>query len=90
MSCKPELWLPFVKKGEQVCVDIVPESPSQEAQLMESIVCQDNMLKAYRHVKRNGGSPGIDGMTVKELEPYLVPERKVMKTRSISYNLTCK
>ncbi len=71
MSCKPELWLPFVKKGEQVCVDIVPESPSQEAQLMESIVCRDNMLEAYRHMKRNGGSPGIDGMTVKELEPYL-------------------
>lgn len=73
MSCKPaiQLWLPFVKKGEQVCVEIVPESPSQEVQLMESIVCQDNMLEAYRHVKRNGGSPGMDGMTVKELEPYL-------------------
>jgi RNA-directed DNA polymerase len=73
MNCKPaiQLWLPFGKKGEQVCVDVVAESPSEEVQLMERVVEQDNMARAYKHVKRNGGSPGIDGMTVQELGPYL-------------------
>jgi RNA-directed DNA polymerase len=28
-------------------------------------------VKAYKHVKGNGGSPGVDGMTVEELGPYL-------------------
>ena len=73
MSLKPaiQLWLPFGKKGERVCVDFVTESPSEEVQLMERVVEQDNMRKAYQHVKVNGGSPGIDGMTVQELGPYL-------------------
>ena len=73
MDCKPaiQLWLPFGKKGEQIYVEIVTESSSEEVQLMESVVCQDNMVKAYKQVKRNGGSPGIDGMTVEELGPYL-------------------
>jgi hypothetical protein len=73
MSCEPaiQLWLPFGKKGEQIYAEVVTGSPSQEVQLMECVVEQDNMVKAYKHVKRNGGSPGIDGMTVEELGPYL-------------------
>ena len=73
MNCKPaiQLWLPFGKKGEQVCVGVATESPSEEVQLMERVFEHDNMVKAYKHVKRNGGSPGVDGMTVAELGPYL-------------------
>ena len=73
MNCKPaiQLWLPFGKKGEQVCVGIATENPSEEVQLMERVVEHDNMVKAYKHVKRNGGSPGVDGMTVTELGPHL-------------------
>jgi len=65
------LWLPFGKKGEQVCVGVVTGSPSEEVQLMERVVDHDNMVQAYKRVKRNGGSPGIDGMTVEELGSYL-------------------
>jgi group II intron reverse transcriptase/maturase len=32
----------------------------------------DNMFTACERVVRNGGTAGIDGMTVEELEPYLV------------------
>lgn len=73
MNCKPaiQLWLPFGKKGEQVYVGIATENPSEEVQLMERVVEHDNMVKAYKHVKRNGGSPGVDGMTVAEMGPYL-------------------
>ncbi len=73
MSCKPaiQLWLPFGKRGEQVRAEIVAGSPSEEVQLMERVVDYDNMVKAYKKVKSNGGSPGVDGMTVQELGPYL-------------------
>jgi RNA-directed DNA polymerase len=39
--------------------------------LMERVVGRENAIKALKRVRRNKGSPGIDGMTVDELEPYL-------------------
>ena len=39
--------------------------------LMEAIVARDNLKDALRQVKRNKGAPGVDGMTVAELTPYL-------------------
>ena len=39
--------------------------------LLEKILHRDNLNAAYERVKRNGGSPGIDGMTVEEMLPYL-------------------
>ncbi len=32
---------------------------------------RENLLRALRQVRRNGGAPGIDGMTVKALDPHL-------------------
>jgi len=39
--------------------------------LMERVIERENAVKALKRVRRNKGSPGIDGMTVNELEPYL-------------------
>lgn len=39
--------------------------------LLEQILSKDNMNKAYKRVKANKGSHGIDGMTVDELLQYL-------------------
>jgi RNA-directed DNA polymerase len=39
--------------------------------LMQQVVERDNMRAALKRVKRNKGSPGIDGMTVEELSTYL-------------------
>jgi len=38
--------------------------------LMEEVCARANLLTAYRRVVRNGGAPGVDGMTVDELMPY--------------------
>lgn len=38
---------------------------------MEEVVTKDNILRAVSRVESNGGSAGVDGMTVKELRPYL-------------------
>src|SRR5690606_28855270 len=39
--------------------------------LMERVVERANAMEALGRVRRNKGSPGIDGMTVAELTPYL-------------------
>ena len=38
---------------------------------MEAIVERDNLKKALAQVRRNKGAPGMDGMTVDDLAPYL-------------------
>ena len=48
------------------------ESPaSNNEQLMEEVCERENCLQAYKRVKSNKGSPGIDGMTVDALTVYL-------------------
>jgi len=32
--------------------------------LLQRIVSRENMRRAYRQVRKNGGAPGIDGMTL--------------------------
>jgi group II intron reverse transcriptase/maturase len=39
--------------------------------LMEQVVTQDNATAAWLAVKRNGGAPGIDGMTTQQLRDHL-------------------
>ena len=38
--------------------------------LMEEVLRRENVLAAYKRVVRNGGAPGVDGMTVDDLMPY--------------------
>jgi len=42
-----------------------------DAGVWERVVQRDNLLRALVRVERNGGAPGMDGMTVEELRPYL-------------------
>jgi RNA-directed DNA polymerase len=37
---------------------------------MEEALCRENVLAAYKRVVRNGGAPGVDGMTVEKLMPH--------------------
>lgn len=39
--------------------------------LLESMLSNENIMEAYKQVKRNKGAPGIDGMTINELKGYL-------------------
>ena len=44
---------------------------SQPTTLMHQVVEKTNMQRAYKRVKRNKGSAGIDGMEVADLKTYL-------------------
>jgi RNA-directed DNA polymerase len=65
------MWLPLHIEGALFCGEPVADGPSEDEQIMERVVEKDNLLRALKQVKRNGGSPGTDGMTVEELGPYL-------------------
>ena len=39
--------------------------------LLEKVLNRENLNLAYKRVKKNGGSHGVDGMKVEELLPYL-------------------
>jgi retron-type reverse transcriptase len=47
------------------------ERSGSECLLMEQVVARENAIGALKRVRRNKGSPGIDGMTVDKLTPYL-------------------
>jgi RNA-directed DNA polymerase len=47
------------------------ESPTGSEKLMEAICERSNLIQAWKRVKENKGSAGIDGMSVDELKDYL-------------------
>jgi len=47
------------------------ERPASHEQLMEEVCERENCWQAYKRVKANRGSPGIDGMTIGDLSGYL-------------------
>ena len=42
-----------------------------EASLWEQFLARENLAEALRRVEQNAGAPGIDGMSTKELRPWL-------------------
>jgi RNA-directed DNA polymerase len=56
--------------------------PSQEeTQLMERCVERANMLAAWKRVKGNGGSPGVDGKTIEETGKHLKKSWPVIRQK---------
>src|SRR6201996_7974953 len=48
-----------------------PESPACEEQLMEKVCARGNLVRAWKRVRSNKGSPGVDGMTIEGAKAYL-------------------
>jgi RNA-directed DNA polymerase len=48
------------------------ETKPEAAQgLLEAVLERSNMMRAYQRVVENKGAPGVDGLTVLELKPWL-------------------
>jgi RNA-directed DNA polymerase len=63
------------KERERQASTAVKEKTQPGAEvLLEEVLRRENMLSAFRRVRSNKGAPGIDGMTVEELVPYLKTE----------------
>ena len=52
--------------------------------LMKDVIADDNIDKALKQVVGNRGAPGVDGMSVYELEPWLKNNREEFKDMSES------
>lgn len=67
-----QLKLPFDKRrGEASVRAFGGNVPVSDDGLMERVVERGNLFAALARVKSNGGSAGMDGMTVEELPRYL-------------------
>lgn len=60
-------WLSLECESDLGVYNLSTETPTQNMEMMERVVAPSNIREAYRRVKRNDGSPGVDGMTVEEL-----------------------
>jgi RNA-directed DNA polymerase len=48
-----------------------PESPACAEQVMEEVCDRGNLVRAWKRVRSNKGSPGVDGMTIEGAKAYL-------------------
>src|SRR5262245_53696957 len=56
--------------GRQTGTACGEPSGDEALTLIEQVVRRENLVRAHARVVRNGGAPGVDGMTVDELLPY--------------------
>lgn len=68
-------------QGNVLSVALQPTESSSDldTSLMEVICDRENLKKALAKVRQNKGAPGIDGMTVEELGPYLKEHWPLLK-----------
>jgi hypothetical protein len=59
------------RRGEAAVGASERDAPVGEAGLMERVVERGSLIAALARVKRNGGSPGGDEMTIEGLPRYL-------------------
>src|SRR6266436_8631496 len=57
--------------AEPLVAKPAPESPALTEQLMEEVCDRKNLERAWKRVRRNKGSPGVDGMTIDDAKDYL-------------------
>ncbi len=54
------------QETEPSAVKREPQSPAREDRLIEEVCERDNFVKAWKQVRDNKGSPGVDGKTIDE------------------------
>jgi len=60
------------------------DRPEVKEEMLERIVSKDNLNLAYKRVKANKGSHGVDGMTVDELLPFLKQNGEAIRQRILA------
>jgi len=64
-----EVKLPMAEQGAEPSP--VRDEGKSNVELWEQVWARENLFAALKRVESNGGAPGIDGMTVKDLRVYL-------------------
>ena len=58
-------------RAEPFAANPASKSPASTEQLMEEVCSRENLEIAWKRVRRNKGSPGVDGMTIDAAKDYL-------------------
>ncbi len=72
------------RSGEAPTTSHGNERSGGDHRLMEQVVGRANALAALRRVKQNKGSPGVDGMTVDDLTPYLATHWEAIREQLLA------
>lgn len=59
------------KEAESLMAKSAPESPALAEPLMEEVCNRENLERAWKRVRSNKGSPGVDGLTIDAAKGYL-------------------
>ena len=87
-----QLELPWASSGEaaryprsgEVLTAVNGNERSGNDDLMQEVVEHRNLQQAVKRVKRNKGSPGIDGMAVHELPKYLAEHQEELRAQLLA------
>jgi len=72
------------RSGEAPTTPGEDERSGGDPRQMERVVERANALAALKRVKQNKGSPGVDGMTVEELTPYLAKHWETIRAQLLA------
>lgn len=63
---------------------LAPSSCEDQNDLLERMLGRENLLIAYKRVVQNGGAPGVDGVTIAELQVYLKTHWEMAKAELLA------
>jgi RNA-directed DNA polymerase len=85
LALEPKGWgeTPVVDypRAEPFAAKPAPESPAVTEHLMEEVCDGENLQSAWKRVRRNQGSPGVDGMTIDGARDFLREHWPVIRSQ---------
>lgn len=63
---------------------VAPSSREDQSDLLEKMLEGGNLRLAYKRVVQNGGAPGVDGVTVAQLQAYLKTHWETVKAELLA------
>ena len=74
------------KEAEPRVAKPAPENPASTEQLLEEVCARENLERAWKRVRKNKGSPGVDGMSIDDAKGYLREHWPNIRTQLLKGN----